>query len=517
MLQEGRRMSISTGGRRLAAMRAHPWSLTAVAAFISFATWLVVRSPDAGARRVAGDLVPLGFEVIVVLLALSCGRRAQASRCRWAWRLIAAAFGLYLLGDSVWALFELVQNRSPFPSIADAFYLAFYPVLLGGLLLLPGPLRRRSEWRRLSLDVVTVTIAGAMAVWYLVIGPTLEQGSGTLLSTTLSLSYPVGDLVLVFGIATVIVRGVQSDGAVVARWMALGATAFVVADIGFANLNLTGGYAAGSWPDLGWLCALMCFVVAAEVERHRPVSGARPDRQVTHSRVSPLPYVAIASSFALLIYVGFSQAGATVRTLLLLIFALTATVVARQITAVRDSARITDQFQRLATTDPLTSLPNRRHLIDAAEREFTEAQRHGDDLAVIFIDVDHFKSINDVHGHAVGDAVLIWLGERLRSSSRESDLVGRFGGDEFVVIVGGLDEGAVLSIATRLERSVAAASRPVEHGPEGITLSLGVATSRGCSDLDDLLARADAALYRAKRSGRSRACLVDPGDALVDL
>lgn len=502
-------------GKRLAAVRSSPWSLAAVAGFATFAVWLMAWRPNASERRIAGDLVPLALEALVIVLAVSCARHGQGRRGRLAWMLVAAAFCLYLLGDAVWALFELVQDRSPFPSVADGFYLAFYPVLLGGLLLLPGPLRRRNEWRRLGLDVLTVTIAGAMAVWYLVIGPTLEQGSGTSLSTVLSLSYPVGDLVLVFGIATVIVRDVHPAGALGVRWMALGATAFVVADVGFARLSLTGGYAAGSWPDLGWLLALVCFVVAAEEERHRPASTARRAQRVVESRVSPLPYIAIASSFALLIYVGFSEAGATVRTLLVLVFALTATVVARQVTAVRDGARMTDELQRLAATDPLTSLSNRRHLIEAADHEFAEALRHGDDLAVIFIDVDHFKLINDVHGHAVGDAVLIWLGAQLRSSLRNSDLIGRFGGDEFVAIVPGRGENAVLSIASRLERAVATSGRPVENGPDRITLSLGVATSRGCADLDDLLARADAALYQAKRSGRSRAFLVQPGDTLV--
>lgn len=506
---------MSTAPWRDRRFQAHPWSVAAGLAFVAFTTWLLAFRPTLHTRQVAADLVPLGFEVLVIVLAALGARRRRAGRERWAWTLVALAFLLYLLGDGTWALFELVQHRSPFPSVADAFYLAFYPVLLAGLLSLPGPRRRRNDWRRPGLDVLTVTIAGAMTVWYLVIGPTLEQGLGMSFASVLSLAYPVGDLVLVFGIATVIVRGSTSSGGFAARAMAVGATAFVVADLGFATLDLAGRYEVGMWPDVGWILALVCFVVAADVERHRPTIADRRARSVGQSPVSPLPYVAIACSFALLIHVGFSTAGASVRTLLFLVLALTATVVARQVTAVRDGARMTNQLQELATTDPLTSLANRRRLLDAAEDEFTEALLHGDDLAVMFIDVDHFESINDLHGHAVGDAVLVWLSGQLHSIVRPEDLVGRFGGDEFVALVPGLDGHQVLAIARRLEQAVADAGPPLVHGPARISLSIGVATADGCRNLDELLARADAALYRAKRSGRGRACLSNHGETLV--
>ena len=390
---------------------------------------------------------------------------------RWAWILVGVAYSLYFLGDALWALFELVQKRSPFPSAADGLYLAFYPVLLGGLLMLPGPLRKRNEWGRLGLDVLTVTIAGSMTVWYLVIGPTLEQGSGTSLSTILSLAYPVGDLILVFGIATVIVRGVHPGGSVGLRWMALGAVGVRRRRRRFRqpepHQRLRGGKLArprmaGRPPvlrDRGGCRTPSTVPVRppepanvagtgqlASVRGHRlELRPADPRRVLADRRDRAYP----------------ARAG----------LALTATVVARQVTAVRDGTRMTDELQWLATTDPLTSLSNRRHLLDAADHEFSEAQRHHDDLAVIFIDVDHFKSINDAHGHAVGDAVLIWLSEQLRSIFRDKDLIGRFGGDEFIAIVPGLGADAALSIANRLERSIATLElahreRPAEDHPQ---------------------------------------------------
>lgn len=487
--------------------RPGPASLVGSAAVAVFVLWQVLGSDDPASRQRVSDMFPLGLEVLTLVVLVLRARRADPGRSRWAWGLVAVAHGFYFLGDASWAYLELVRNRSPFPSMADVPYLAFYPAMLAGLLLLPGPTRRRSEWGRLGLDTLTVTIAGSMTIWYLVIGPTLETSAGVNMATTLSIAYPAFDLVLVFGVASVAVRA--ADPANGLRWLAIGATAFVVGDVGFAASSLNGTYQAGSWPDTLWLVALVCSIVAAE----RPAADqvvVRSERRVGGPRLNLLPYLAIAASFGLLLHVGFSQAGATIRTLLLLVLALTVTVVARQITALRDNLAMTEELRRLATTDALTDLANRRRVIDVAGRRLDEAA-DGDDLSLIYIDVDHFKHINDEYGHAVGDAVLVWLGEQLRQETRTTDLVGRYGGDEFVVIAPGLDGAEALAVATRLARTVAAAVDPVEGGPRTVELSLGVASADGVRDVDELLTRADIALYQAKRDGRGRAHLLDAG------
>jgi diguanylate cyclase (GGDEF)-like protein len=163
------------------------------------------------------------------------------------------------------------------------------------------------------------------------------------------------------------------------------------------------------------------------------------------------------------------------------------------------------ELRRLATTDTLTATHNRAHLLALGNRELRRAQDLGQDLAVVMLDVDHFKAINDRYGHAGGDAALRHLTERLRHSLRQIDLLGRFGGEEFAVILPMIQHTAALVIAERLRATVAASPARHDTGDIQFTISLGVAMARASdSDLDCVLARADAALYAAKRDGRNR-------------
>jgi diguanylate cyclase (GGDEF)-like protein/PAS domain S-box-containing protein len=179
--------------------------------------------------------------------------------------------------------------------------------------------------------------------------------------------------------------------------------------------------------------------------------------------------------------------------------------------------RLEESLRVMATMDQLTGVANRRHFMDLAEREAYRAQRYGHDLSLVMIDLDHFKRINDTHGHAAGDRVLEEVCRVCGRELRESDLLGRMGGEEFAALLVecGLDEA--LAAAERLRRAVA--SRPVE-GPEGairVTLSLGAAQLRPSESLSELLGRADRALYAAKRAGRDRVAAEPPaGDHVTN-
>ena len=164
-------------------------------------------------------------------------------------------------------------------------------------------------------------------------------------------------------------------------------------------------------------------------------------------------------------------------------------------------------MQALATTDPLTGLPNRRALDECLQAALAAAQRHGEPVSVALIDVDHFKRINDRCGHAAGDRVLVQLGHRLAADLRASDRLGRWGGEEFLLVSGHTPLPAALELAERLRASVAGFS--FAHG-ETVTISVGVAQVRLGDDAERVLERADAALYRAKDAGRNR---VEPRQA----
>ena len=158
------------------------------------------------------------------------------------------------------------------------------------------------------------------------------------------------------------------------------------------------------------------------------------------------------------------------------------------------------RLKRLAMTDDLTGLPNRRGVLDALERGLRARQQDGRPLAVVVFDIDHFKRINDLHGHHGGDRVLEDVAALVRAEVPASGSVGRFGGEEFLVVLPGLDHAGALALAERLRLAV---SSGVGDGPR-VTISLGVASAGDDADAEALLRRADGALYRAKGEGRDR-------------
>jgi two-component system cell cycle response regulator len=163
-------------------------------------------------------------------------------------------------------------------------------------------------------------------------------------------------------------------------------------------------------------------------------------------------------------------------------------------------------LEELALTDPLTSLPNRRAIEEWSLRQLSGAARHGFSLWVALIDLDHFKSVNDTYGHEAGDTVLKKFGEVLRANTRLSDICGRIGGEEFLLVVTHADEKSVMVVVDRIRKQFAA--EPFEWNGETVhvTASFGIAGFSGkrAPEFNQLVSQADAALYRAKHQGRNR-------------
>jgi len=163
-----------------------------------------------------------------------------------------------------------------------------------------------------------------------------------------------------------------------------------------------------------------------------------------------------------------------------------------------------------ATRDALTRVWNRAATMDILRREIIRSGREERPLSLIMADLDHFKLINDSWGHQAGDAVLQEVAKRMQSVLRPYDGLGRYGGEEFLVIAPGCDSGAALSLAERLRRSVSVTPVPAAGGPIAVTLTLGVASLAKDSDPESLLRSADDALYRGKKAGRNRSELATP-------
>ena len=172
-----------------------------------------------------------------------------------------------------------------------------------------------------------------------------------------------------------------------------------------------------------------------------------------------------------------------------------------------ENTRLFGEVQQLAVTDELTGLANRRQLFSVAEHEFERAKRYGRPLSALMIDIDDFKRVNDRYGHGVGDQVLTGLADSLRRHVRGLDVIGRYGGEEFMAILPEVDEHMAHEIAERLRLAVAATPQGSDRTAVWVTISIGAATvGPDCKELSELVAAADRALYAAKQAGRNRTC-----------
>ena len=180
-----------------------------------------------------------------------------------------------------------------------------------------------------------------------------------------------------------------------------------------------------------------------------------------------------------------------------------AALLAAQGSAVYNQALLFEKVQRLSVTDELTGVANRRQFFETAARDLSSARRHGRVLTALMIDIDHFKQVNDLHGHATGDDVIRTVAGRLGTEIRQSDLLARYGGEEFVVLL--LDPAPANDVPERLRRCIADQPIATGSGPVQISISIGQAFLTGSdADIEQLLARADQALYQAKSQGRNR-------------
>ena len=177
-------------------------------------------------------------------------------------------------------------------------------------------------------------------------------------------------------------------------------------------------------------------------------------------------------------------------------------------TDITERKLLEEELRRQAHVAYLTGIYNRRHFMERAEQELSRAHRYGKPLSMLMLDIDHFKQINDRHGHKVGDTVLKAVADLSQATFRDVDIVGRLGGEEFAALLPETDQPAALEAAERLRATIANARIPLPGAPPvSFSVSIGVSSMDSPEDnIDALLQRADKALYKAKDSGRNRVC-----------
>jgi diguanylate cyclase (GGDEF)-like protein len=182
-------------------------------------------------------------------------------------------------------------------------------------------------------------------------------------------------------------------------------------------------------------------------------------------------------------------------------------VLARHLAVSLSNARLVHKLETMATTDGLTGLLNKRAMQEGAVQRIEAATRFGRKLSVLITDIDFFKRVNDTYGHDIGDIVIRGLGDILTRQKRGTDIVARFGGEEFVVLLPGVAVDEAQVTLTRLQRTLSASLFMHDGREVFVTFSAGVTRFRPGEALESALERADEALYEAKRTGKNRTCI----------
>ena len=326
---------------------------------------------------------PLGDAVLVLLGAVAvalCGRqvlRQTHPAARRAWTLLTVGYALYLVADTAWLAHTLMHDGEvPFLTWIDGVYLAYYPLVLAGLLSLPAAPRRQAERVKFALDLTTVVLAGGLVLWFTVIRPLTLESYSRPLEAAITLAYPSMGLLLLTGATVVLLRPQRALGRVTLALLAAATLVDLAADLGYGIASLKSEYQGGDWPDLLWMVARLCVMTAAYwpiVAERRAVVTESTGVRIRHARA--LPYVALVASYGLAIWLAVRHWSPVLSEALLGTFLLTMIVVLRQALTERGARRAELRFGSLVrhssdVTVVLGHLFDIRYASPAAERLF---------------------------------------------------------------------------------------------------------------------------------------------------
>ena len=321
-------------------------ALFAVAAFV-FILAQIFEWGDLKQISAASDAMQAAISLASVLLAWRVSRHpALDETTRRAWRVAMLAFFSYAVGHNLWFYFSSILGIEPFPSQADAGFLGFYPLMLWALLSFPTAAKNnRSERLKFVMDAAIVMLGGATAVWHFIIQPTIAAITDDFLTPTLNLAYTVGDMVLLLGIVTILLRRVAEINRVALLIIVVGLINIAIADLGFALFTLQGTYYSGHWIDNFFITGILMFLAASHYQyQHATQTAENPSNETSETtRVTAfswLPYLAVALGFGMLLLETRSFWAEPLGIIVFAALGLTGLVVVRQIAAVKENVRL---------------------------------------------------------------------------------------------------------------------------------------------------------------------------------
>jgi diguanylate cyclase len=416
---------------------------------------------------------------------------------------LALACSAWGVGHTIWTVYEVWLGRdTPFPSIADIGFLGFVPAAVAAIWLIPSRSGAGDNRRRL-LDGLTVTCSVVLISWSTVLSPTVRADGVSWFALVVSVAYPIGDILLLSVAVLALAQGSLRRGQL--TLISLGLSAMAVSDGAFAYLASSGSFASVSIIDLGW-CLGFAMIGLGGLVHNDQGQASQSVRAVVPASV--LPYVGLV--VAAVVVLSQNLAGRAVdRVSIALSTVVMVLVLSRQFTTVHDNRVLArtittreSELRHQAFYDALTGLANRALFINRVTHALELNARDQRPVSVAFVDLNGFKGINDTLGHAAGDEMLVMVADLLRATVRAADTLARLGGDEFALLLEHGDEPA-----TRALTLVQALRLPFQLRGRLVTMSASVGISTVGSggvkiSADDLLSRADIAMYAVKRSGR---------------
>ena len=612
---------------------------------LAYAIWSLSSTSPADERGYLSDLAFLPVGLTVAVLAWRASRpESLDAGTRRAWRLLSCAFLFFWLGDAMWFVTQWILGEPGTSgtgyTVGQLLYVAYYPPLFFGLLSFPRFLQTRAEARQFWLDVATVFLGGLMLLWSALIAPLVSHEGLTPVALAVAIGYPLGDLILLFGMSVIASRRRADSARPVFLFLTAGLMLTLVNDSISSVMSLTSAYRSGGTFDLIPLFAWLFFGASAEAQiRLARRDAAAPEFREALRRptTSLAPYVAVVLGYGTLFFVAVSQRTTPIAVVVGAV-ALTTAVLVRQYFAVTENVRLsaeqaaresearfrslvqnssdiiavvdadstirylTPSVERLlghrpeallgrrlfdllhgedqaraasvlaetlaypagpapvewrlrrrqgewffaevtvtnliddptigglvltirdiqerkalesqlthqAFHDPLTKLANRALLADRVSHAQARSQRDGRPCAVLLLDLDDFKAINDTLGHVAGDEVLMEVARRLHACIRAGDTAARLGGDEFALLLEDTPDAAkALEVAERI--AVALKDPVMLGGTEAfLSASMGIAVGVPSEPEGELLRNADVALYHAKERGKGRCEVFEP-------
>ena len=461
----------------------------------------------------------------VAALAASLGagwhvRRCTDRRTRLTWVFIAAACFSWAVGEAYWCWYSLRSDVVPFPSLADVGFLGFSVLVAVGLLVHPARGGRTAFLQRIFDGLLTAGAVGLVS-WLTTLGAVASAGNGsTGLEQLLLLGYPSSDVLLIVFAVLLLARAGGNKTAL--HLVSAGVLALGISDSSFAYLGALGLY-DGGLIDLGWIGGFLLIALAGSCREPSSAATRRLADGANGATVSTsvLPYVPVLVALSVIAEVTLLARPLT-KPEMMVACGVVLCLLARQYLAVRDNVRLArelaareQQLRRQAFSDSLTGLANRSLFRDRLEHVLKLHARDCRPAAVVFLDLDDFKVVNDSYGHAAGDELLVRVAERITGATRAGDTVARLGGDEFAVLLE--DAADPLETAARIRAALTPAF--VFAGAEHlIQASVGVAAVSADEPpvtADTLLARSDVAMYAAKRAGKAGIARFDTATGAV--